>query len=537
MRGLTRVQRRVRFYCTSIADVKWTALRATKRAKRPPPEFNKHWPMNFGGMLRSPRGPRTRARTPPGDTQRFTSEKKTKTGLQIQKRIRVYDVLYGPTFYNDEPSKSLMTVLVESGPWFKTLASNETLTGENAKMKSQFAARRYKTPDGTFGAIDHDLSHYEWGTWLDRQVQVVQADDDDRRPFSERNRERYEQLRKLSPVQSLQALVDRVQGGASMAEAWPELRDYLEAKPEATRGVVEHLKAGHVPPHSSALVYIALGNAKTPQARDELLGIATAENAPAMSRTRAMFSLVDRNDVGPDFARTLSQQTSAITSGGDSNGRFIARESALALGAMAGLKGNPTVKQIAIETVDQMLSAAGNRAVYLRPAFSTLANIGDAKLLSRIEPYTKSSIDEIRDAATVAIRRMHPKDTEAFVAEWLDRETSPIVRQSLYKIMDRQTHDTKTPLSPRLVTRSIADLKARPDRITSKSIIRMLGQAAKTSKDAKQALLDQVPIELAKNDFGQYKSIIRHLEPDELREAIAQWSHGIQPTTRSMTGE
>ena len=97
---------------------------------------------------------------------------------------------------------------------------------------------------------------------------------------------------------ALESYIARAQAGSSVADTWPALRTFLEARPKLTGELVDRLARREIPGEAEAGVYIALGNARTPQAREALDAIMKDTSAPPFERTRAMFSLVDRGGRG-----------------------------------------------------------------------------------------------------------------------------------------------------------------------------------------------------------------------------------------------
>jgi hypothetical protein len=313
--------------------------------------------------------------------------------------------------------------------------------------------------------------------------------------------------------------MQRHESGAGIQQVWPELSYYLEARPEETDTLVSMMKRDEISTEASPAFYIALGRARTAQAREALLSIMRDEVAPTVERVRAMFGLVDRADVGVALAQEFSTMSLSISRGKSDAERVLGREALLAVGALAGMHDDAEVKEIAVQAA-ALAIADGDDATERRPGYGALANIGDPANLRFAEAASHSRDPREREAAAIVIRRMHPRDTSDFVAGWLARETDAHVKEALYTTVDLQTIDTQVAVGPRLVDQALYDLATEPRVITRDAILDILGRASRESPRAKQALIDHIPRAL-QDDTGIYDTIVRHLDPDEIRAAIA----------------
>ena len=262
------------------------------------------------------------------------------------------------------------------------------------------------------------------------------------------------------------------------------------------RELMRRLRANQLPPEAEAAAFLAMGKALTPEAREALLSTMRDSSAEVIDRSRSLFALVDRPDVDARVAREMASDAMAINSGGSRAERIFARESALAVGMMAGLRGDtePDIKAVATQTVPQLL-ALGNTATTLSPAFGTIGNIGDPAMLSYVQPYTESGDASVRAVAARSIRRMSPQETADFEASWLQRESDPNVKRELYSTISKQAYDAQQPVGGGVVQQAIADLQRNPGLLTRKAIIQILGQQAATDPSAKTALMKQIAYE------------------------------------------
>jgi hypothetical protein len=327
-------------------------------------------------------------------------------------------------------------------------------------------------------------------------------------------------VRGLTLDQALASFVGGVQSGKNFSETWPELKVYLEARPEMAGETMRRLRANQVPEEAEAAAFLAMGKALTPEAREALLKTMRDPSAEVIDRSRSVFALVDRPDVGAPLARELAGSAMAISSGGSRSERIFARESALAVGMMAGLRGDtePEIKTVALTAVPQLL-AVGSTATLLSPAFGTIANIGDPSMLSLVQPYTESADPGIRAVAARSIRRMSPQETGAFAAGWLGRETDASVKRELYGTIAKQAYDAQQPVTAGVVQRAIVDLQSKPGLLTRKAIIKILGQQASVDPVAKTALMNQIAFETKENS-GLYAVIAGYLSTDDISKAV-----------------
>ena len=250
-------------------------------------------------------------------------------------------------------------------------------------------------------------------------------------------------LRDVKLDDVMDRLVERVQGDSGLHTTWPELRTYLEAKPEKAAEVVGMLQDAELPAEATLSAYMALGNARTPEAKQALEGIMQDEQAPVFERVRAMFSLVDRDDVGDDLAFYLALKSAPLTNSRNEGEHVLARHSLLALGMMSGLKPDEaSIRKLTERTVRSAL-ASSTDGVMSSPAYGALANTGDPKLLSLVEGIADHPDFVTRMMASIVVRRMPPKQTAAFTYEWLKKEKDWRVKAKIYDVLEQQTFSAR----------------------------------------------------------------------------------------------
>lgn len=414
------------------------------------------------------------------------------------------------------PRSSSLVVQPGSGPWFEALRGEEELAGLSATdSHTVSSARRIPAEAGAFAGASTDQQRYVWENLLPRSIMVRAVPEVTARDLRDRDAVRGQTL-----DQALASFVGGVQSGKNFSETWPGLKTYLEARPEMAGETMRRLRANQVPEEAEAAAFLAMGKAQTPEAREALLQTMRDPSAEVIDRSRSIFALVDRSDVGAPLARELAGSARGIASGGSRSERIFARESALAVGMMAGLRGDTEVeiKNVALTVVPQLL-AVGSTARLLSPAFGTIANIGDPQTLSLVRPYTESADAAVRAVAVRSIRRMSPQETGDFTATWLGRETDASVKRELYGTIAKQAYDAQQPVTAGVVQRAIADLQSNPGLLTRKAIIKILGQQAATDSAAKTALMNQIAFETKENS-GLYSVIAGYLSTDDISKAV-----------------
>lgn len=386
------------------------------------------------------------------------------------------------------PRESEMTIEPGPGPWFTTLTGHEDFAGiALVDVKSTVAARQVPTAPGAFDGLPTDLARYVWVDLFGSEAKVAS----DRR-HSREELELMERLRGLPLKEVLALYKDKLDHKENIARRWPMLELYLEAHPELIKTVAKMLRNNELEDYLEPDLYLALGKVPGPQARDALMDINADKSAMPADRTRAAFAIIDRDDVGADFARTLQGDAQAMNSGGSYDQRAYGREALLALSTMSGLRDKeiPEIKSMARQVTADLLKQ-GKDEIALAPVFGAISNIGDPALLDSVEPFTRSPDPGVRSEATSALRRMPASQTVSFSVDWLQRENSVRVRESLYVSIVQQLAGGKV-ADPALVAQAIADLGRGPNAATRQAIYKIIGPVAKTNPAAKAALIAQV---------------------------------------------
>jgi hypothetical protein len=415
---------------------------------------------------------------------------------------------------------SMATVEPGAGPWFETFEMRENLSGPNGSSKRSVVASRVDSPDDPLADQPSAEGEYVWADLLPADLALPE-----RQPPSKQELKARAEARKLSVDQAVDAYVGRVQDNATgIQDTWPQLSIYLEARPEAAAAIVNRVKRAELPQEAVMGAFIALGNARTEEAKDALDGVMEDERAPVAARSQAILALIDRDDVGPGLAHSLSANAAKIASGKDLHTRILARQSMLALGAMSGRNPHdPQIKDVAVARISQLLGEL-EHPLHLRPVFGALANIGDPSLLNLVEPYFAHGDAQVREYAAIAFRRMPPAKTGEQAARWLERETNWDVKRALYHTIELQTFDARQITTKGVLRQAVDDLKAIPGHVTRKALIRLLARAKEHMKTdtlgIEEVFLGLVPYEI-EHDTGLYLELAEHIDSRKLTPAVA----------------
>lgn len=440
---------------------------------------------------------------------------------QVFREVIAYSEFWERGRFTATPTRSRAAVAVGQGPWFAELQARQTLSGELGRSTTVVQA----TARGDQRAVMQDAprtqARYIWENLLPQNVHRRLA-----RAITEADRRRHEAVRHQTFGQTLASYIGRVDAEMGFQETWPALTDYLEARPESAELLVDSLRDGEIPTNATAGVYVALGRARTAEALAALRGVMQDEGAPPFERSRAMFGLIDRDDVGVEDAEYMAARASVIHSTSDRGEEIVAREAMLALGALAGQQEDPAIMAVTESAVVAAL-ATGETALDLRPVFGAIGNSRNAQLLTHVSDFTWSDSPDIRRVVAHAVRRMAPRETDAFVLDWLHHERDPLVHRNLFRVVFRQHHDAHAAPSEALVAEAAAQLAQDPtSRMTRQALADLLVQALPESDAAAAALHAALPVErdrfLAARESSVYDTIHDGLQAHDL---LAEGAH------------
>ncbi len=439
-------------------------------------------------------------------------------GLLVQRRVLRYEELWNEDAAEVDVTRSLLSVRVGAGPWFESLTGIEDRRHGSRRSVGELRAVRAEPSQHALDGLSHSVDDYLWEDLLPEDVSIRTP-----RPITQQDRERQAAVAHLTVDEAVSRYLGRVEAGVGIERTWPELTDYLEARPEQTAPVVHRIQDDEIPAEARSGIYMAIGRARTVEAKQVLIAVSADGNAPIIERTRAMFALIDRDDVGVEVARLFEAQAQGHSD--DAAAETLSRESLLALGAMAGQQEDAAITSLALAAAEARLGTADS-ADQMRSAFGAIGNVGDVAALSIVEPYTRVADPEVREVAVHALRRLHPEASAGLVAEWLDRERHPFVERRLFQTLVFQCADHQAPPTEAVAERALRALQRQPEsQITRKALIRLLGTFVESAPDAplareaREVLVGQVRVEL---DAGTelYDVLAGFLSGNDLHRAL-----------------
>ncbi|MDP1830394.1 MAG: hypothetical protein Q8L48_44445 [Archangium sp.] len=436
---------------------------------------------------------------------------RVKDGTRIERHVQAYESLWQSSAL-DVPANGLMSVELGAGPWFESIQSRTALTLAEGPVSASLELTR--VDPSPLLAVEVNEGDFLWEDLLPRTAARRHAE----RPFNKYDVERRGRVSGQTPDEALEQFYRRSVSAVGIQETWPDLSAWFEVHPEGIQLAVERLHARRIPAVAIAPLYTAIGKARVTEGREALLAIRRDLTEPPMDRVRATFNLLDRPDVGVSFARELAQEALGNTGPLEHKQNFLRGENLLALGMMAGLRGEPELETVARETFAQLLTGANVDSQVAHSALKALGNLGDVATLPLITPASASGDFHTRVAAAHAFRRMDPKASEAAALAWLQRESHPFVRRQLYITIRRQYFDAQVAPSAAMTRQAQEDLARTRSPIDRKTIIRFLAKSALIQDPAFRGYL--VAQARRERDTGILNAFTDILTPAEVSEVL-----------------
>lgn len=432
-----------------------------------------------------------------------------------QRRITAYSRSWasGPA---PSVEDSFLGVTLGGTTWFESARGTERYGGVGpGAVQTTLSLEPSAVDAAALATASRSEADYLWENLLSRATASVAG-----RPvtFTAEERAQHAALRDVPFETALDMFASKLANNQNVNEQWPVMARYLEAHPETIPEYAEALKTEAFPSQVRGTAFLALGKARVPEAREALFAIAVDRHLLVLDRHRANLALVEREDVGIEVAQALRSEAKAIRSANEAE-RFMARNSALALGMLVGVRTRGSDVQDEASGMISDLLAGPQTAGDLRPAFGAMGNTGDVAYLPVLESYARHSDPEVRAAATKGFRRLKPEQTNEFVVSWLSRETSPEVKRELFHVIHHQHLDAREDVSETLARFAAAHLAEQPMVLTRQSLVRILGPLASKYPFAKAALLVQVKHEVHE-DSGLYDLISQYVHGDEVSAAL-----------------
>lgn len=426
---------------------------------------------------------------------------------RVIRRITSYSRVWG-SIHRDVPVASVLGVTFGASKYLASATLKEELSIDGTTTSSVITLAASNDAPSLPAVVE---AEFVWENLLPRAV------------FTKRVAQRrtdpalLEAAAGLSLPQALEQFEARV-ATKGIEETWPALSAYFEVHPDQVVPALKKVEAGEVSPKAEALFFTALGGAGVDVAREALLSVMRNPSSAPMNRTRSMFALVGRQDVGVELGKELAANATHASS--TSNGKFLATESALALSTLSGLQAEPALRKVANEAIVELLARPGEDGPGVRTALSAVGNTGDASLLPYVESMTRAESATVRMAATNAFRRMEPAASEPMALEWLRREQDPFVKENLYDVLRAQHLDAQTPPSPELVKQLLVDLPQTRSAVARKGMIRFLVRATGLQQPEMRTAL----VRLAKREHEEGTEALNEftdvLTPAEVSEVL-----------------
>lgn len=435
----------------------------------------------------------------------------------LRRTLARYEALWNEPSAQGAVAEGALRVQLGEGPWFEALSTTETLHTAAARAHSLLTLTRLEPARG-FGAADRDVAHYAWENLLPRAPRVDLVS----RPFTTYDAARQQKVKALTVTEAVDQFAARVTQRKGVQDTWPELSAYFEVHPEAVRPAVKRYREHGLPKEAAGDFFLALGKARTPEAKAVLLELKRDEAVP-MDSVRAMFALVVREDVGVELAQELAGDVTRHVAKRTPSADFHAGEAMLALSMLSGTRDDPAVTATTRQSLESVLSLGQRGGAVTEPtrvALKAVGNTGDATLLPLVEPWSRLDDLETRKAAAWAFSRMPPESSEAAELAWLQRESSPFVKRALYLSIQQQHFNLGQGASRALVQQAAADLKTEKSALTRQSMVRLIAQSAVAKEpDVRELLKAQAKAERAAQSplLNEFASI---LTPDEIAEVL-----------------
>lgn len=382
----------------------------------------------------------------------------SRAGDLVTRRIWGYDQRWAPT--SGELSSSVLQVTVAPGRWFSSVSGEETFgTAEGDRAQSTLEARALSPDSEALAAASRDRSRYRWRNLLgkvDAATHYVAPD----------HAARVEAMRSQTLPAAVQAFTLRLVANTPPNENWQEMAAFLDAHPETIEDFGTALVTDFDKDWRPA-GFVVLGQTQSPLARETLLSLWRDQSVGGFDRIRASLALTMRKDVGVEFARELRSASTANTT--------LGTNSLLHLGILAGTRRDALeVTEVAQDGISVALTASGRDPMALRPVFGAIANTGDLSWLPELERWSRDVNPDVRARVAIGMRRMPVDQVRAFTLEWLRRETSPDVMQSLFDVMHLQYVDAGKSIDDELAAEALAHLRMRPSVATRQSLYHLL---------------------------------------------------------------
>ncbi len=403
-----------------------------------------------------------------------------------------------------------------SSRWFDSLRGLEQVSGGAVQFsKSEWSLQRQPPEAAALAKASRTLTDYVWENPFAadaREEQVTQQGD------SQDHQRRVAAMREVAYPMALERFNLLLQAGANINDQWRDMAAFLDAHPQQVPAFVEHITAPDFPAGYKAPAFLALGQARTPAARDALLGLYRERDQQPADRMRSSLALALRADVGAPLAKELKAEALRPAQSPEEAG--VSRQAVLHLGVLAGARpGEQEITEEATALVQQLASTARTPEDW-SVVFGLVGNLAEGTLLSQVERWTHLQDPEIRQHVPRALRRYKVDRAQPIFVEWLGREQSPAVKRELFNVIHHMYVDANRPVGDALRGEALRHLREQPQVLTRQSLLHILAPYVGTHAEVREAFKRQLVVELEERS-GLYSLVAEYLPAASIYQALS----------------
>ena len=466
---------------------------------------------------------------PPVEVVFDTSVGKLKTAIGavsadrrwIERSSVAYLETWAPYLESTRVVDGTMTVDRGAHQWFAAINAREAISGDKLlSAQTETVAKATPAFPQKLAAAPRSQNEYVWANLLPYTNPAFAHIDRAKDP---KHKKLVAAMKHVSYKQAIDSFEDRLQKNVPLPQLWPEMAAYLDAHPESVPQYVNTITDDSFPRGWRGHAFLALSQAATPRARDALLGIYRSDQSRPSDRARASLGLVTRSDSDAFAEELLGVATSALASGSASTsgtGNYVARQSALHLGAFAGINPN---KSVIVESARQLISSLSASAATpseFSLLFNTVGNAADPSIVNSIEEWARHPDVDVRKHAPRALRRYKPDLVEDVIVAWLKRETSPDVKRELFNVIRHMCVDDGSDVSEAIMREALKHLYEDPLVLTRQSLVHILAPFVKSRPEVRLALRTQLREEFDGRS-GLFSLVARYLPTEDVHYVLS----------------
>lgn len=389
-------------------------------------------------------------------------------GVYVRKPLN-YTARWSPRMEGVALIDGLVTISRGQSPWFEELRGEEELGGGPVEFsKTEWSAKQAAVDAAALSTASRKLDDYVWeNTFVEHEEARTQlgGDDDD-------HARRVELARTTTFDQALGHFGALVAAGANINEQWRDLSAFLDAHPDQIEAFVDTVTDDDFPPGAKAPAFLALGEAKTPVAREALLGVYRDRESGTADRIRSSLALVTRADVGAPLAREL--RTEALRKPATTEEAAVSRQAVLHLGILSGT--HPGQSDLLSEATElmQTLTATAKTPEDYSVLCGAVGNMAELSMLPQIATWSQLPDPALRQKVPQALRRYRVDRVHDLLVSWVERERDPDVLRELFNVMHHMYVDAGQPIDTPLVQAALRHLREQPKVLTRQSLYHLL---------------------------------------------------------------